>query len=301
MVPNMTEIDCRRAIARAPIAGVGCLFTFFFTRFVLNSGRFFPWVCRHRVSVYTCSAERSRSGKKEMVSPWCASATKVHRDRQTNMAVLFPELLRTLLPAIFSMDSKLKGRENGKARSQIRFRTTMHGTVVLQVMLWRGWIEVEDDYDWDIFWCARCRLLAQALTPSATSSAGKWHIINPASINRSDVATVGIDSGFEHGKLHDKQRLNHFPRHMELTRKDLMVKNLKKWRRQLMKAGHAQQKEFWPQTFRLPEVCIHRCVMAGHTASEPHIEATRLHQPPSFAPSRLFILVCVCVVFLLRH
>eukprot|EP00892_Ulva_mutabilis_P002744 jgi/Ulvmu1/12470/UM009_0122.1 len=119
------------------------------------------------------------------------------------------------------MDSKGKAREHGRPRSHIRFRTTMHGTVVLQVMLWRGWTEVEDEYDWDIFW--------------------------------SDVATVGIDSGFEHSKLHDKQRLNHFPRHMELTRKDLMVKNLKKWRRQLTKAGHAQQIEFWPKTFRLPE------------------------------------------------
>jgi len=83
-------------------------------------------------------------------------------------------------------------------------------------------------------------------------------------MDRSDVATVGIDSGFEHSKLHDKQRLNHFPRHMELTRKDLMVKNLKKWRRQLIKAGHMQHLEFWPQTFRLPEVCIHRCDMSEH-------------------------------------
>lgn len=42
---------------------------------------------------------------------------------------------------------------------------------------------------------------------------------------------------------------------MELTRKDLMVKNLKKWKRQMIKVANSNwQTEFWPQTFRLPEV-----------------------------------------------
>ena len=51
------------------------------------------------------------------------------------------------------MDSPTKGREKGKARAgNVRFKTTMHGTVVWQVMLWKGWVEVEDDYDWDVFW-----------------------------------------------------------------------------------------------------------------------------------------------------
>jgi hypothetical protein len=81
---------------------------------------------------------------------------------------------------------------------------------------------------------------------------------------------VGIDSGFEHARLSDKQRLNHFPRHMELTRKDLMVKNRKKWRRQLMKAGHPPQSEFWPQTFRLPEV--RTCNCHSRTPSVPNCE-----------------------------
>lgn len=95
-------------------------------------------------------------------------------------------------------------------------------------------------------------------TPSGLLSplpANVWFIRTKTNF-RADAASVGIDSGFEHGKLFDKQRLNHFPRHMELTRKDLMVKNLKKWRRQMIKAGHSNpQTEFWPQTFRLPEVC----------------------------------------------
>jgi hypothetical protein len=33
--------------------------------------------------------------------------------------------------------------------------------------------------------------------------------------------------------LHDWQRINHFPNHYELTRKDLLIKNLKRARKQL--------------------------------------------------------------------
>jgi hypothetical protein len=50
------------------------------------------------------------------------------------------------------MDTRCKGRDLGKPKANVRFRTTMHGTVVLQVMLWRGWTEVDDEYDWDVFW-----------------------------------------------------------------------------------------------------------------------------------------------------
>lgn len=63
-----------------------------------------------------------------------------------------------IMACFIAMESRLKAREHGKPRSQIRFRTTMHGTVVLQVMLWRGWIEVEEEYDWDIFWCGHLQL-----------------------------------------------------------------------------------------------------------------------------------------------
>jgi hypothetical protein len=39
-------------------------------------------------------------------------------------------------------------------KTNIRFKTTMHGTVVLQVMLWKGWTETDEEYDWDVFWYA---------------------------------------------------------------------------------------------------------------------------------------------------
>lgn len=51
---------------------------------------------------------------------------------------------------INSTDVGKLGQSGPKAN--VRFRTTMHGTVVLQVMLWRGWTETDEEYDWDVFW-----------------------------------------------------------------------------------------------------------------------------------------------------
>jgi tubulin polyglutamylase TTLL9 len=55
------------------------------------------------------------------------------------------------------------------------------------------------------------------------------------------------------------QRINHFPNHYELTRKDLLVKNLKRMRRQLERessagsqAALADRFDFFPATFVLP-------------------------------------------------
>lgn len=39
-------------------------------------------------------------------------------------------------------------------------------------------------------------------------------------------------------RLSDDQIINHFPNHYELTRKDLMVKNIKRFRKDLEKEGH---------------------------------------------------------------
>ena len=51
------------------------------------------------------------------------------------------------------------------------------------------------------------------------------------------------------------QRVNHFRNHYELTRKDLMVKNLKRMKRQLERddrGAEAAQYDFFPVTFILP-------------------------------------------------
>ena len=59
-------------------------------------------------------------------------------------------------------------------------------------------------------------------------------------------------SGF---RIADVQRVNHFPNHVELTRKDLMAKNLKRAVKQAQKDGNlaeAAALEFFPLTFTLP-------------------------------------------------
>lgn len=43
-----------------------------------------------------------------------------------------------------------------------------------------------------------------------------------------------VETGY---RLSDDQIVNHFPNHYELTRKDLMVKNIKRYRKELEKEG----------------------------------------------------------------
>lgn len=44
-----------------------------------------------------------------------------------------------------------------------------------------------------------------------------------------------VDTGY---RLSDDQMVNHFPNHYELTRKDLMIKNIKRYRKELEKEGN---------------------------------------------------------------
>ncbi|XP_055891747.1 probable tubulin polyglutamylase TTLL9 isoform X4 [Biomphalaria glabrata] len=60
---------------------------------------------------------------------------------------------------------------------------------------------------------------------------------------------------FDRAYLEDQVRINHFRNHYELTRKNLMVKNLKRLRRQLERDSgklEAQKCDFYPATFELP-------------------------------------------------
>lgn len=43
-----------------------------------------------------------------------------------------------------------------------------------------------------------------------------------------------VDSGY---RMHDNQIINHFPNHYELSRKDLLVKNIKRYRKDLERDG----------------------------------------------------------------
>ncbi|KRW99920.1 hypothetical protein PPERSA_12596 [Pseudocohnilembus persalinus] len=119
------------------------------------------------------------------------------------------------------------------SNKRLKWKTEFDKQVIIDNFTQRGWVKCsdKDEDDWNFFW------------------ATVWtvrNIFNPKS---------GI-------RLNDYQVINHYPNHYELTRKDLMVKNFKRFRKDLEKEGNqlAQRDEngtyihleFFPQTYVLP-------------------------------------------------
>ncbi|XP_071485275.1 polyglutamylase complex subunit TTLL1-like [Diadema setosum] len=114
---------------------------------------------------------------------------------------------------------------------RVKYATDLDKTVLVGNFDKRGWVQVGGEDDWNFYWS----------TVQTTRN-----IFN-------------VDSGY---RLQDDQVLNHFPNHYELTRKDLMVKNIKRYRKELEKEGSplAEKDEqgkylhldFIPVTFLLP-------------------------------------------------
>ena len=117
-----------------------------------------------------------------------------------------------------STTSKLSGGSG--VERVIRFKCALANTI-LDVLRSRGWQEVkEPDGDWDFYWC--------------------------------DVSWMR--EHFDHCYLEEGQRVNHFRNHYELTRKNLMAKNLKRLKKSLEKESklEAMKCDFFPTTFELP-------------------------------------------------
>ena len=92
---------------------------------------------------------------------------------------------------------------------------------IYDVLCAKGWEETDSEHDWDIHWAER-----------------EW-----------------VYEVFDQMHLESHQRLNHFRNAKEICRKDLLIKNLKKRKRQLEKEGQyeeATQYDFFPVTFNLP-------------------------------------------------
>ena len=101
----------------------------------------------------------------------------------------------------------------------LTFRTTFRNAVY-EALKRRGWRETEGD-DWDLHWTER-----------------EW-----------------MSEVFDQVHLSSWQRVNHCRNQRELCRKDLMVKNLKRHKRQLQKdncQAEAEAFNFWPLTYVLP-------------------------------------------------
>jgi len=107
-----------------------------------------------------------------------------------------------------------------KGRGEIRFKTSFRNTIY-DAFQSRGWKETSSEMDWDIHWCER-----------------DW-----------------MFGTFDHVHLESWQRVNHYRNDRELCRKDLLVKNLKRQKKQLEKEKRTREAalyDFWPTTFVLP-------------------------------------------------
>lgn len=103
----------------------------------------------------------------------------------------------------------------------VKFRCSFHNTIY-DVLKARGFKETDAELDWDLFWCDK-----------------EW-----------------IHEVFDHIHLQPHQRVNHFRNHYELTRKDLLVKNIKRAQRQAQREGLHEEAQCYnacsPTTFVLP-------------------------------------------------
>ncbi|RUS81101.1 hypothetical protein EGW08_011141 [Elysia chlorotica] len=121
----------------------------------------------------------------------------------------------------YKMPRPIAGKQKLSERN-IRFRCSLQNTILDVLRARPGWIEVSNEGGaWDFYW------------------ADVWW----------------MKEIFDRAYLEDQMRLNHFRNHYELTRKNLMVKNLKRLRRQMERDSgktEAQRCDFFPSTYELP-------------------------------------------------
>eukprot|EP00035_Acanthoeca_spectabilis_P014073 m.267058 g.267058 ORF g.267058 m.267058 type:complete len:469 (+) comp16040_c0_seq8:239-1645(+) len=111
--------------------------------------------------------------------------------------------------------------ESSRPTKQLKFKTGFTN-VVLDVFLALGWRRAAEDEEWDVYWC----------------EVGWVHDM-PSTMQLSNSA-----------------RVCHFPTHLELTRKDRSVTNMKRYRKKLErevgKTKAVKSCSFMPETFYLP-------------------------------------------------
>ncbi|EPY86348.1 putative tubulin polyglutamylase TTLL1-like isoform 2 [Camelus ferus] len=114
---------------------------------------------------------------------------------------------------------------------KVKWVTDIEKSVLINNFEKRGWVQVTENEDWNFYWMS-----VQTIR-----------------------SVFSVETGY---RLSDDQIVNHFPNHYELTRKDLMVKNIKRYRKELEKEGSplAEKDEngkylyldFVPVTYMLP-------------------------------------------------
>ncbi|XP_011068408.1 PREDICTED: probable tubulin polyglutamylase TTLL1 [Acromyrmex echinatior] len=125
----------------------------------------------------------------------------------------------------------------GMDRTRITFCTDVDKSVIVHNFEKRGWTQVGPEDDWNFYW---------AVTLSCRN-----------------IFSVEIGYRMDDIYIYINKIINHFPNHYELTRKDLLVKNIKRYRKDLEREGNplAEREEgpgkylyldFIPVTFVLP-------------------------------------------------
>ncbi|KDO20703.1 hypothetical protein SPRG_13914 [Saprolegnia parasitica CBS 223.65] len=110
---------------------------------------------------------------------------------------------------------------NQRSSTKFKWKVDSEKHVVVWNFERRGW-QRTDGNDWNVYWANKVSIKS---------------MFNPES---------GI-------RLGDGQYVNHFPNHYELTRKDLMVKNLKRYKKEAEKdPSLAEKLDFIPVTYTLP-------------------------------------------------
>ena len=90
---------------------------------------------------------------------------------------------------------------------KFKFKTDLDKNVLVQNFEKRGWQKCQENEQWNIYWAL------------------PWSVKN----------IFNADTGHRMGET---QILNHYPNHFELTRKDLMVKNIKRFRKDMEKENN---------------------------------------------------------------
>lgn len=90
---------------------------------------------------------------------------------------------------------------------RVTYCTDLEKSVIMSNFERRGWIQVGPEDEWNFYWSftQNCRNI------------------------------FSIDNGY---RMNDNQIINHFPNHYEISRKDLLVKNIKRYRKELEKEGN---------------------------------------------------------------
>lgn len=152
--------------------------------------------------------------------------------------------------------------------ARITYFTDMEKSVVTANFIKRGWTAASTDEEWNFYWFLECHFQNTlfVLLKSTLNLQGQHSNLPQFVFSRKHLSPGWLPVSHKTTDCLDKvptivcsllRMINHFPNHYELTRKDLMVKNIKRYKREQDKERETKERsqfnlEFVPVTFVLP-------------------------------------------------